>query len=52
MRLRIAVLTLFVLLPLKSLLAGSETTDRLRDAATVLREVMQTPDKAIPQETL
>jgi len=50
MRLRIAVLTLFVLLPLKSLLAGSETTDRLRDAATVLREVMQTPDKAIPQE--
>jgi lipid-binding SYLF domain-containing protein len=50
MRSRIAVLTLFVLFPLKSLFADSETTDRLQDAALVLREVMETPDQAIPQE--
>jgi lipid-binding SYLF domain-containing protein len=52
MRLHIAVLALFVLLPLKSLLADSATTDRLHDAALVFTEVMQAPDQAIPQELL
>ncbi len=34
------------------LLAASEHDGRLRDAASVLHEVMETPDQAIPQELL
>ncbi len=34
------------------LLATSEHDERLRDAASVLKEVMQTPDQTIPQELL
>ncbi len=32
--------------------AQRESADRLKDAADVLQEVMQTPDRAIPQELL
>ncbi|MEK7751168.1 MAG: lipid-binding SYLF domain-containing protein [Acidobacteriota bacterium] len=34
------------------LLAASEHDERLRNAASVLQEVMETPDQAIPQELL
>jgi lipid-binding SYLF domain-containing protein len=52
MKLRLAALAVFVLFPLKSLLAESATMDRLHDAALVFTEDMQTPDQAIPQELL
>ena len=32
--------------------AQSDSTDRLRDAGTVLKEIMATPDKGIPEEVL
>lgn len=46
---RVAILSI---LTCGSLLAASEHDKRLRDAASVLQEVMETPDQAIPQELL
>ena len=43
---------LFGLISASSLIAGSEVNDRVVRAAIVLKEIMQTPDKSIPQDLL
>jgi lipid-binding SYLF domain-containing protein len=43
---------LFGLISASSLIAGSEVNDRVVRAAIVLKEIMQTPDKNIPQNLL
>ena len=43
---------LFGLISASSLIAGSEVNDRVVRAAIVLKEIMGTPDKSIPQDLL
>lgn len=43
---------LFGLISASSLIAGSDVNDRVVRAAIVLKEIVQTPDKSIPQDLL
>ena len=48
----ILILLSILILPAIPVRAQSEQADRLRDASTVLNEIMSAPDKAVPQSVL
>src|SRR5216684_773656 len=52
MRIRIAVLIALVVSSIGFTKEKDKTTQRLEEAATVISEVMDTPDKGIPQDLL